>query len=365
MALAAALGPVQIFSLLFAVGGMMAIASQQALTRLMALWTSLALVILIAINAAVVAGPVWAVFRLLPLLTVGTMDVLSGATSTSFTQLIDARLRAQQEALVLEERVRQRTAALDEAQQKAEAASQAKGRFLAKMSHELQTPVNAIIGSAEIIQEDVRSGDRATLEMEAARARSADLHLLGMMNEVLGVSTIKAGAVTLNPERLDPAALAPETMEQVRPQALARGHWLDLIALDKPAFLTATIGRTRQWLLNLLSNAAKFTSGGQITLTVAARQDFGAPQGVSLCVVDPGTGIGADDQAALFKPFSRFDSSCKRSAEGALLGLSIARRLARLMGGDVSWVSAPGEGSRFTLTIADQAAMGVVGVVAA
>ena len=92
MALAAALGRVQIISLLFAVGGMMAIASQQALARLMAPWTSFALVILIAINAAVVAGPVWAVFRLLPLLTVGTMDVLSGATSTPFTQLIDARL---------------------------------------------------------------------------------------------------------------------------------------------------------------------------------------------------------------------------------------------------------------------------------
>lgn len=365
MALAAAPAPAQIFALVFAVGAMIVIASQHALTRLMATWTSLPLVIMLAINGIVAAEAAWPVFLLLPVLTAANMYVLSGATYTSFTQLIDGRLQAQQEALVLEERVRQRTAALDEALQKAEAASQAKSRFLATMSHELRTPLNAIIGYAEIIQEDVRSGERATLEMDVARVRSAGLHLLGMINEILDITKIEAGAVTLNPERFDPVALARETMEQIRPMALARGNRVDFVALEAPALVTADIGRTRQCLLNLLSNAAKFTTGGQITLTVAARRDGEAAGGVSFTVVDTGIGIGIEDQAALFKPFSQIDSSYTRTAEGTGLGLSIARRLARLMGGDVTCQSAPGEGSRFTFTIADHGASSAAGPVAA
>ena len=353
LAIAAGPAPGQVFALVFGIGALLVVVSQHGLTRLMATWTSLPMVLMVGVNAMVLAGPAWPVFLLLPVLTALNIYVVTGATHASCTQLIDARLQAQQEAQVLEERVQERTAALDEARQRAEAASQAKTRFLATMSHELRTPLNAIIGYAEIIQEDLKSESRATLEVDVARVRSAGLHLLGLINEILDITKIEAGAVTLKPERFDPAALARDTLEQIRPMALARGNRADLVVIEAPGLITADLGRTRQCLLNLLSNAAKFTTGGQITLTVTRWSEHGRP-GVSFCVTDTGIGIDPADQAALFKPFSQIDSSYNRTAEGTGLGLSIARRLARLMGGDVTCESARGQGSRFTLSIEDQ-----------
>ncbi len=357
LALALAPAPGQAFALLFAIGGLVVIVSQHSITRTMAMWTSLPMVLVVGVNALALAGSAWPLFLLFPVLIVMNIYVLAGAIYASSSQLIDARLQAQDEAQVLDERVRARTAELDLALQSAEAASTAKSRFLATMSHELRTPLNAVIGYAEIIQEDAKAGRFGSLDADAARIRAAGLHLLGVINEILDISRIEAGAFTLKPEPCGLRSLVDGAVEQVRPMALARGNRIEVTYDSVQEAMQTDPGRLRQCLLNLLSNAAKFTAGGRIDVRVGD-VDLGGRQGVQFVVSDTGIGIAPEGQAVLFQPFSQVDNTYSRSAEGSGLGLAITRRLARLMGGDVTVVSEAGHGSTFTLTVvADQGAL--------
>lgn len=250
---------------------------------------------------------------------------------------------------VEEETSRHRAAAAlaDKARAAAEQASQAKSQFLAVMSHELRTPLNAVIGYSEILQEDLEVEGRIDSASDAARIRKAARHLLSLINDILDLSKIEAGRMELHLAPLDITALVQDVVDQVRPVAEARGNRLVVSIPDDLVPKMADVGKLRQCLLNLLSNAAKFTKDGQIELRVSR-----LPIGLRFDVHDTGIGISPEDALRLFEPFTQVDSTHTRSQQGTGLGLAITRRLAELMGGDLTVASTPGAGSTFTLTIA-------------
>jgi len=229
----------------------------------------------------------------------------------------------------------------------AEEASKAKSQFMANMSHELRTPLNAVIGYAEILEEDLDADGKTEGAADANRIRKAARHLLGLINDVLDLSKIEAGRMELAIAPVDIEALVSDVMDQVRPMAEANGNQL---VLTMPEVVTPKLtdgGKLGQCLLNLLSNASKFTKEGRIELRVSPTAD-----GVAFEVEDSGIGISPADARRLFQPFTQVDESLTRRQDGTGLGLVITRRLAELMGGDVSFTSVQGEGSTFSLRIA-------------
>jgi len=235
----------------------------------------------------------------------------------------------------------------EQARYEAEAASRAKGQFLAVMSHELRTPLNAILGYSELVEMGVHGpvseGQREAME----RIRRSGQHLLSLVNNVLRLERSEVGEPEPTLVTLPIGQLFDDADALTRPQAEAKGVTLTLHA--PPAELAA-LGeheKARQVLVNLLSNAVKFTpSGGQVTLDSTA--DGGM---VHLTVTDTGPGIAADSLERIFEPFVQLDSGLTRRSEGAGLGLAISRRLARLMDGDVTVQSEVGKGSTFTFSL--------------
>jgi len=243
---------------------------------------------------------------------------------------------------LLEELERERLA-LAVAQQ----ANAAKSQFLATMSHELRTPLHAVIGYSEMMQEvAVEEGRNQDIE-DHNRVLRASRHLLAMINEILDLSKLEAGKVVLDPAEFSVERVAREALDAIRPLATARRNALHLdLGSGNFGLIHNDALRLHQCLINLLSNAAKFTEKGAITLRVrreGARLVFD--------VEDTGIGIAADKMAGLFSPFVQADTSITRTYGGTGLGLVIARRLARLMGGDVEVHSALGHGSTFTLSV--------------
>jgi len=232
----------------------------------------------------------------------------------------------------------------------AEQANKAKSQFMANMSHELRTPLNAVIGYAEILEEDLDADGKTEGAADANRIRKAARHLLGLINDVLDLSKIEAGRMDLAIGPVDVEALVADVMDQVRPMAEANGNAL---VLTMPEVISPKLtdgGKLGQCLLNLLSNAAKFTKDGRIELRATRTLD-----GICFEVVDTGMGISPADARRLFQPFTQVDESLTRRQDGTGLGLVITRRLAELMGGDVTFTSVQGEGSTFTLRIAAEA----------
>jgi signal transduction histidine kinase len=240
------------------------------------------------------------------------------------------------------------------------AASEAKSRFLANVSHELRTPLNAIIGFAEILEEDLEGVAPASAS-DAMRIRRAARHLLGLINDVLDHARIEAGKVELRPEALVLSDVLDDIMATAAPLAAVRRNTLslDCADLDQEIELLADPLRMRQCLLNLLSNACKFTEAGWVTLQV--RRQGGD---LNFAVIDTGPGIAPSDLARLFQPFVQTDCSLTRAHGGAGLGLVITRQLARLMGGDVMAQSVQGVGSTFTFRMPVRAAERVLEPVA-
>ena len=229
----------------------------------------------------------------------------------------------------------------------AEEASKAKSQFMANMSHELRTPLNAVIGYAEILEEDLDADGKTDGAADANRIRKAARHLLGLINDVLDLSKIEAGRMDMAIGPVDIKALVEDVVDQVRPMAEAKGNALVVSLPDALEQKLADRGKLGQCLLNLLSNAAKFTENGRIELRVTRTAD-----GLAFDVQDSGIGIAPADARRLFQPFTQVDESLTRRQDGTGLGLVITRRLAEMMGGDVTFASAPGQGSTFTLRIA-------------
>jgi signal transduction histidine kinase len=236
----------------------------------------------------------------------------------------------------------------DKSQQLAEA-SERKSQFLASMSHELRTPLNAIIGLTEMmVSNAARFGTEKALE-PLRRVNAAGTHLLSLINEVLDLSKIEAGKLELNPEPVNLARLIDEVIGTAGQLAEKNQNRLVVEAQENLGALYADSMRIKQILLNLLSNACKFTKEGEVALRlrkVADGRDW-----VELAVADTGIGLTAEQQAKLFQEFTQADSLTARRYGGCGLGLALSRKLARMMGGDVTVTSELGKGSVFTVRL--------------
>jgi hypothetical protein len=236
------------------------------------------------------------------------------------------------------------TVELARAQQAAEAASVAKSTFLANMSHEIRTPLQGVLGMLALLADSPL--DESQRQRLRTAGDSAD-HLLAILNDILDIAKLEAGKLTIQRHPVDVRALVGDIEALMRAQALAKGLALSVtVAHDVPGWIEADSTRARQILLNLASNAIKFTQRGSVTLRVAragSRLRFG--------VEDTGIGIDEQTQQRLFKRFGRGDDSRARRHGGTGLGLEISRELARLMGGDIEVTSTPGTGSTFVLDL--------------
>jgi two-component system, NtrC family, sensor kinase len=228
-------------------------------------------------------------------------------------------------------------------------ASQNKSQFLSSMSHELRTPLNAIIGLTEMMVTNAgRFGTDKALE-PLRRVNAAGNHLLNLINEILDLSKIEAGKLDLNPEPVNLARLIDEVVGTAGQLAEKNNNRLVIEAQDNVGAITTDPMRLKQILLNLLSNACKFTKEGEVALRMRKVADGRA--WVELAVADTGIGLTAEQQEKLFQDFTQADSLTARRYGGTGLGLALSRKLARMMGGDVTVTSEPGKGSVFTVRL--------------
>ena len=243
-------------------------------------------------------------------------------------------------------------AEVEEKSRQLEMASQHKSQFLASMSHELRTPLNAIIGLTEMmVTNAARFGTEKAAE-PLRRVHRAGSHLLGLINQVLDLSKIEAGKLELSPETVTLAPLIDEVIGTARQLAEQNKNRLVVESQENLGSLTVDPMRLRQILFNLLSNACKFTKDGRVTLRV--RKVVDGRNWIEFAVADTGIGMTPEQQAKLFEEFTQADSSTARQYGGTGLGLAITRKLARMMGGDVTVTSEPGKGSVFTVRLARQ-----------
>jgi signal transduction histidine kinase len=283
--------------------------------------------------------------------------LMAGASSIADIYLSD---RQRLENIRLRDTVAERTTELralaaEQAKliSRAEAASAAKSQFLANMSHELRTPLNAIIGYSEIILEDNDAEHQSA--QDAKRIVSAARHLLNIINDILDISKIDAGRVELEQTHFEVATLIAETLDVVRPSAAVNAAMLRTELSDDLGAGMNDAFKLKQCLINLLSNAVKFAKKGEVTLA-ARRERREGRDWLVFDVIDTGIGISPEHLARLFQPFVQADASTTRRFGGTGLGLAITQRTARLLGGDVTVVSALGCGSTFTLCVPAQAA---------
>jgi len=235
----------------------------------------------------------------------------------------------------------------DKSRQLAEA-SQHKSQFLANMSHELRTPLNAIIGVSEMLREDAEALKQDTEPLD--RVLGAGRHLLALINDILDLSKIEAGRMELHLETFPLAPLIEDVAKTIEPMTMKNGNRL---VIDCPTDLGTTHAdqtRFRQSLLNLGSNANKFTEKGTITITARQGQENGRDW-ITLAVTDTGIGMTPEQMGKLFQEFSQASSTTASKYGGTGLGLAISKHFCQMMGGDITVASEPGRGSTFTIRL--------------
>ena len=260
-------------------------------------------------------------------------------------------LAAQNEQIQEQNRVieQARQSAL-EARDAAEAANRAKSAFLANMSHELRTPLNAIIGYSEMLEEDAEAAGNAAFVSDLQKIRSAGRHLLGLINDVLDLSKVEAGKMKLYLETFDVPSVVEEVVSTVRPLLEKNGNTFAVRCAPDVGQLREDITKVRQVLLNLLSNAAKFTEKGTVSLDVTRENDVTGTW-VVFRVRDTGIGMTPEQLGKLFQAFMQADGSTQRKYGGTGLGLALSRKFCVMMGGDINAQSEPGKGSTFTMRL--------------
>jgi adenylate cyclase len=239
---------------------------------------------------------------------------------------------------------------LAEARDEAMQATLAKSRFLATMSHELRTPLNAVIGITEMLIEDAEDGGQSHLLEPLGRIGGAGKHLLELINDVLDLSKVEAGKLDFHYEDINLGALVEDVAGAAQPLAQRNANRLVVDCPDGIGTMWSDVTRLRQIMLNLVSNACKFTDRGTVTLALARARDDGEDW-LELSVTDTGIGITPEQIAKLFQEFSQADSSTTRKYGGTGLGLAITDRLCRMMGGSITVDSEPGRGTRFSVRL--------------
>ena len=236
------------------------------------------------------------------------------------------------------------------AKEAAESANRAKRDFLANMSHELRTPLNAILGYSEMLQEEAEDLSLSALIPDLQKIQTAGRHLLALINDVLDLTKIEAGRMQMYLESFEVSAVVREVAETVKPLMETNGNTLDIRLGPAVGRMYGDLTKVRQSLFNLLSNAAKFTSRGAVTLG-AERQKSDARDWITFSVADTGIGIAREKLENIFEAFSQADTSTSRVYGGTGLGLAITREFCRLMGGDIEVESELSQGSRFTIRL--------------
>jgi len=286
-------------------------------------------------------------------ISVNTGDELEALAN----QFNDMAGKLQESYSGLEQKVEQRTHELEiksrqlaEARDAADEANRTKSNFLANMSHELRTPLNAIIGYSEILQEDAADkGDKSAID-DLQKIEGAGRHLLGLINNILDLSKIEAGKMDVFIEPVDIQALIKEVLSIVKPLADKSENVIEVICPTDIGGFHSDQTKVKQCLLNLMSNANKFTSKGTLTLAVT-REDSSR---IYFRVSDSGVGMTKEQLGRLFQAFSQADASTTKRFGGTGLGLAITRHFCTMLGGDVTAESTAGSGSTFTIWLPDQ-----------
>jgi len=241
-------------------------------------------------------------------------------------------------------------AAMEELYGAAEAANRAKSEFLANMSHEIRTPLTAVLGFTDVILEASRE---PPVQDAAATIKRNSRHLLGVITDILDLSKVEAGKLRMDPQRCSPGQVVADVVSLMRVQADSKGLSLSVSYSGPiPETIETDAARLRQILLNLMGNAVKFTELGQVELCVRLADGPDREPRLRFDVEDTGIGMTDPQMAELFQPFHQVDTSASRRFGGTGLGLAISKRLAEMLGGDLTVESTPGRGSTFSLTIA-------------
>jgi PAS domain S-box-containing protein len=236
------------------------------------------------------------------------------------------------------------------ARKTAEDANRAKSEFLANMSHELRTPMNAILGYSEMLMEEAEDLEQEDFIPDLKKINQAGTHLLALINDILDLSKIEAGRMDVFAEDIDIGILIDEVTATARPLMDKNNNRMEVVRSEYLGAARQDLTKLRQSLFNLLSNAAKFTREGAVTLDAKRTQKDGQDW-LTFAVSDTGIGIPADKLEAVFEEFTQADGSTTRDYGGTGLGLAISRRICQLLGGDITVQSQPGEGSTFTIKI--------------